>query len=150
MLPRPMGQIKGFTQPVNTAVLSQRSIASNAAGASTTLSASDIMQGVLNRTGPGLAFTDTWPSADEIIAAMDNPQVGDEFGLIYRNGVALAMTFAAGTGIVSGIGTLSCAASSTKLYSHTILSNKRTVIGVWSNRIAPDATIRTAVHSKPS
>jgi len=129
MLPRPMGQIAGMTQPVNTHVLSQRGIASNVVAASTTLLVSDIMQGILNRTGPGAGFTDTWPTADQIIAAMENPQVGDEFSLIYRNGVAFAMTFAAGTGIVSGVGTLGVAASLTRLYSMTLLSTKRTVIG---------------------
>lgn len=130
MLPRPMGQSAGLVQPVNTHVLSQRSIATNVVAGSTTLLVSDIMQGILNRTGPGAGFTDTWPTADQIIAAMENPQVMDEFSFIYRNGVAQAMTFAAGTGIVSGIGTLSVAASLTRLYGHTILSNKRTVIGV--------------------
>ena len=132
MLPRPMGQIAGQTVPVNVAVMSQRGIASNVTAGAASLSPSDVMQGILNRTGPGAGFADTWPSADQIIAAMENPQVGDEFGLVYRNGVAFLMTFTAGVGIVAGIGTLNCAASSTKLYSHTILSNKRTAIGVCS------------------
>lgn len=132
MLARPLGQIAGFTvpQPGGNPVLGNQGIATNATAGSASLTAAQIMRGVLNRTGPGAGFTDTWPSADEIIASMDNPQVGDSFLLFYRNGVAQAMTFAAGTGIVSGIGTLSCAASSTKTYLHTVLSNKRTTVKV--------------------
>lgn len=130
MLGRPLGQIAGFTAPTpgGNALLLGWGISTNTTAGSATLTAPQIMRGVLNRTGPGAGFTDTWPDADAIIAAMDNPQVGDSWALIYRNGVAQAMTFAAGTGIVSGIGTLSCAASSTKTYLHTVLSNKRTTI----------------------
>jgi len=130
MLPRPMGQSAGLVQPVNAHVLSQRSWAGNATAGSASLTASDVMQGILNRTGPGGAFNDTWPSADQLIAAMENPQVGDEFGLLYRNGVAFAMTFVAGTGIVAGTGVLNVAASISRLYSMTVLANKRTVVGV--------------------
>lgn len=129
---RPLAQIGGFTVPVGggNPMLSQQGIQGNTTAGSATLTALQIMAGVLNRTGPGAGFTDTWPSADSIIANMENPQVGDSFLLVYRNGVAQAMTFAAGTGIVSGIGTLSCAASSTKLYLHTLLSTKRSTIKV--------------------
>lgn len=134
MQPRPLAQEDGFVAPVggSNPVLSQRGIAANATAASTTLLVSDILQGILNRSGPGAGFTDTWPDANGIIAALSNPQVGDEISLIYRNAAAQAMTFAAGVGIVSGIGTLNCAASSTKLYSMTVLSNRPTVIGVVS------------------
>lgn len=134
MLSRPMGQLGGMVVPVpgSRKQLDQQFIQANATAGAATLTPAQIMSGVLNRTGPGAGFTDTWPSADEIIAAMENPQVGDSWLLMYRNGVAQAMTFAAGTGIVAGIGTLNCAASSTKWYLHTLLSTKRTAVLVVS------------------
>jgi hypothetical protein len=131
MLGRPLIQRQGMTVPAfgPGPYLDQKSLVGNATAAGVTLGIADIFGGILNRTnGGGAGFTDTWPDADTIIAALDNPQVGDSWVLLYRNAVAFAMTFAAGTGIVSGTGTLNIAASSSRWYLHTVLSNKRTVI----------------------
>lgn len=98
-----------------------------------TLTAAEILSGWIQRSGPGAGFTDTWPTADSIISQMPDVQVGDCFQLIYQNTVAFAMTFAAGTGIVSGTGTLNVAASVTRIYYHTVLSNKPQSILVGSN-----------------
>lgn len=132
MLARPLVRQGGFvTDGVGPRpYLDQKAIAANVTVGNATLTVKDFITGVLNRTGPVGGFTDTWPNADDFLAAMDNPQKGDSWLFIYRNGVAQAMTFAAGTGIVSGIGTLNCAASSTKIYMHTLLSTKRSVIKV--------------------
>lgn len=93
-----------------------------------TLSAEQVLAGWLQRSGPVAGFVDTWPSASALIAAMEasgnSPQVGDCFDFHYQNTVAQAMTFAAGTGIVSGTGTLNVAASITRWYRHTLLSTK--------------------------
>jgi hypothetical protein len=142
MLARNIVQIGGFTQQQQggAKALDQLAVQANSTAGSATLTAAQVMSGVLNRTGPGAGFTDTWPSADQILAAMENPQVGDSFMLAYRNGVAQAMTFAAGTGIVAGIGTLTVAASLTRWYLHTILSNRRTHVGVVSTTNT-DATL---------
>lgn len=142
MLARPFGRSGGLAQdaPPGVTLLDQIGIATNATAGAATLTPQQIMRGALNRTGPGAGFTDTWPTADEIIAAMDNPQVGDSWLFVYRNAVAFAMTFAAGTGIVSGIGTLGCAASSTKTYLHTVLSHKRTTVKIATTTNA-DATL---------
>lgn len=130
MLGRPAVFLGGFMtgNPGPRPVLDQRGIAANATVGAATLGVADICQGILNRTGPVAGFVDTWPDADTVIAALDNPQKGDSWYFTYRNGVAQAMTFAAGVGIVSGIGTLSVAASSTKLYLHTLLAVKRSTI----------------------
>lgn len=135
MLSRPLVQHQGFTVPAFAAMpyLDQKSIGANVTVGNATLTVANFVGGIINRTGPVGGFTDTWPDADQFIAAMDNPMKGDSWMTVYRNGVAQAMTFAAGTGIISGIGTLSCAASSTKLYLHTILSVKRTKIIVGTN-----------------
>lgn len=131
MLSRPAAFLAGFMQPSpgpRKLLDNWNAFQGNATAGSTTLLAADICNGVLNRTGPGGAFNDTFPDADTIIAALDNPQKGDSWALIYRNAVAFAMTFVAGVGVVSGVGTLGCIASSTKIYTFTILSTKRTVI----------------------
>lgn len=130
MLSRPLVQRGGQTVPCYGPgpFLDQKAIIPNVTIGNAALAVADIFGGILNRTGPVGGFTDTWPNADDILAAMENPAKGDSWYFVYRNGVAQAMTFAAGTGIVSGIGTLNCAASSTKIYLHTILSVKRSVI----------------------
>lgn len=130
MLARPAVYIGGFGAPAagGRPYLDQKGIQVNATNGNATLTAMNLLTGVLNRTVVGAPFTDTWPTADSLIAAIENPQIGDSWLTWYRNAVAFAMTFAAGTGIVSGIGTLNCAASSSKLYLHTILSTKRSTI----------------------
>lgn len=132
MLGRQAQFVAGQMMPSNgpRPTLDQMGIQSLATVGAGQLTVAHISQKILNRTGPVGGFTDTWPDADSILAAMENPQVGDSWLFVYRNGVAQAMTFAAGTGIVSGIGTLSCAASSTKLYLHTLLSTKRTTVKI--------------------
>lgn len=106
----------------------------NATAAGTTLSAQEITSGWIQRSnGGGAGFNDTWPSADSIIQAIPDCAVGDCWDLWYQNTVAFAMTFVAGTGIISGTGTLNCAASVTRLYRHTILSNKPQSILVGNN-----------------
>jgi hypothetical protein len=120
----------GLAQPATPGqpVLSQLIPATNTTAGSATLTADQILSGHLQRSGPAAGFTDTWPSADSIVSAMLaaglGPQVGDQFRLIYQNTVAFAMTYAAGTGIVTGTGTLNCAASSTRIYFHTLLATK--------------------------
>lgn len=131
MLARPAAFLAGMMAPSPgpRKLLDQwNAFQANATAGNTTLLVADVMNGFLNRTGPAAPFTDTWPDADSVVAAMDNAQKGDSWILLYRNGVAQAMTFAAGTGTVSGVGTLNCAASSTKTYMMTLLATKRTKI----------------------
>ncbi len=92
--------------------------------------AATVLGGILNRTGPGAGFADTFPTADDIVSMLDNPQVGDSWTFVYRNGVAQAMTYTTNTGLVAGIGTLNVAASKTRHYQFTVLSYKRTTIKI--------------------
>lgn len=95
-----------------------------------TVTAAMIATGILNRTGPAGGFTDTFDSAANIIAALGGAATGtgatltpgSTFRFRYINSVALAMTFAAGIGIVSGIGTLNVAASVIRDYLFTVLN----------------------------
>jgi len=125
-------------------ILSQMVPTTNVTAGSATLTANQLLSGYLQRSGPGAGYTDTWPTADGLISAMLaaglGPQVGDQFPLIYQNTVAFAMTFAAGTGIIAGVGTLNVAASVTRIYYHTLLSTKPQTILV-GNEVNTDATL---------
>ena len=113
-------------------ILEQLQPQTNVTVGAATLTAAQVLSGWLQRSDPVAGFIDTFPSADSIIAAMTagglGPQVGDCFKFVYQNTVAQAMTFAAGTGIVSGVGTLNVAASVTRTYFLTLLSTKPTVV----------------------
>lgn len=143
MLARPQVRLGGMVQDATAArpLLDQKAISPNATAAGVQLSAANILSGVLSRTnGGGAGFNDTWPNADDVIATLENPQIGDSWLFIYRNGVAFAMTWVAGTGIVQGSGTVNIAASSTRLYLHTLLSVKRSTVLV-GNQVNATAII---------
>lgn len=109
-------------------------IATNAGGAASTLTGAMLTTGILNRTGPGAGFTDTTDTAVNILAALSGNlggaivSPGTTWRFRYINTVAFAMTFAAGVGVVSGIGTLSVAASLTRDYLFTVLNTTPQVI----------------------
>lgn len=87
-----------------------------------------IATGIIRRTGPVGAYTDTTDTSTNIIAALqgNNPGIdivpGTSFRMLFINTVAQALTFAAGLGIVSGTGTLTVAASLVREYLWTILN----------------------------
>lgn len=93
-----------------------------------TLTAAMIATGIIYRTGPVGGYTDTTDTATAIIAALagnfTQAEVvpGTTFRLRFINSVAQAMTFAAGTGVVAGTGTLNVAASLWREYLVTILN----------------------------
>ena len=90
-----------------------------------TILGSMLATGILNRTGPAGAFTDTTDTAGNIIAAIfgginnTGLQNGTTFRLTYINSVAFAATLAAGTGVTLGANT-GIAASSVKDYLVTV------------------------------
>ena len=101
-----------------------------------TILASQVVSGILNRTGPVGAFTDTTDSAANIISgflgqyafpagpgsfSFPGVQQGTTFRLRYINSVAFAMTLAAGLGVTLGAN-VNVAASSVKEYLFTIIN----------------------------
>ena len=64
-----------------------------------TLTAASLVGGVIARTGPTGAFSDTTDTAANIIAAVKNPNVGQSFEVTIKNGTAFAETLVAGTGV---------------------------------------------------
>jgi hypothetical protein len=89
---------------------------------SSTLAISSIAAGVIRRTGPGGAYTDTTPTAQQIIDALgggDGVAPGCAFRLVFQNAVAQAMTFAAGEGVLAG-NNVNVAASAIRTYLITL------------------------------
>ena len=102
--------------------MSQKIINSNTTVGAATLTAQQVLGGVLRRTGPTAHYIDTFPTADSLLQACPILSVGDAWELIHINTVAFTNTPAAGTGIVLGNET-TMAASSHKRFLFTVLGN---------------------------
>lgn len=93
-----------------------------------------MVSGWVQRSGPGAGFTDTTDTSNNILIALGANlygavvSTGSTFRMVFFNSTAFAMTFAAGTGIVSGSGILTCAASLWREYLITILNAMPQVI----------------------
>jgi len=69
-----------------------------------TLTAAGIVGGVINRSGPTAAYSDTTDTGPNIIAALPNAEVGQSWELSIVNTVAFAQTLVAGAGVtLSGL-----------------------------------------------
>jgi hypothetical protein len=114
-------------------------------GAGTWLGAA-IASGILRRSGPVGGYTDTTDTAQNILNALagNGPFAsvapGTTFRMIFQNTVAQAMTFAAGRGVVAGVGTLDCAASLVREYLLTVL-NSTTEVALPTNTTNASPTI---------
>jgi hypothetical protein len=64
-----------------------------------TLNAATVVGGVITRSGPTAAYTDTTDTAANIIAALPNPSLGQSWELTLVNTTAFAETLAAGAGV---------------------------------------------------
>lgn len=124
------GHVPGDIIPSSIGSLAAGAISTVGAG---TWTAAAIANGLLRRTGPTGAYTDTTDTAANIIAAIkgnydtSNTLCGVAFELVVQNTVAYALTFAAGTGVVAGTGTLDIAASKVRKYLVTILNDQPVV-----------------------
>lgn len=100
-------------------------IATLTTAGSGTILAEAIAAGILRRTGPAGGYTDTFDSATNIIAALGGagvPVQGCSWRFTFINGVAQAMTAAAGEGIVLGTN-VNVAASVVRTYLLTVLND---------------------------
>jgi hypothetical protein len=86
---------------IGTLVSRNQSVSSVTATVGATLSAAQMVGGVILRSGPTAAFTDTTDTAAALQAAYnaDDTQVGSSFVLIVANSTAYNMTLGAGTGV---------------------------------------------------
>lgn len=87
-----------------------------------------ILAGIIDRTGPGAGYADTWPTADAILAACPALDTGDSFEFLFINGVAFADTTAviANSGVTLVNGTVT--ASLVKRFMLTVQAAGRTSI----------------------
>lgn len=85
------------------------------ATAGTTLTGAQLAGGIINRTGPTAAFSDTTDTAANILAALPNAYVGMSVQLHVINNVAFACTLVAGTGVTLA-GTTAIAASQSRAF----------------------------------
>lgn len=134
MRSRPMVQAGNFAAPMVVPALDNITRNVLTADANTLWVASQLLGGMVFRSGLTAGRTDTFPTADAVIAALDNPQVGDSFGLAIRVNEAFALTLTLGAGMVAGGATFgsvaNVAASSTRYLRFTLLSTKRTTIKI--------------------
>lgn len=89
-------------------------VAITTAGAGT-LTAASIVAGVIMRSGPTAAYTDTTDTATAILALLDDPVVGDAWDFTHVNGVAFACTLVGGVGVTLA-GVTANAASKVRKY----------------------------------
>jgi hypothetical protein len=93
-----------------------------------------IANGIIYRTTVGAGYADTTDTATNILLALGGNAGGPDalpgttFRTTFINSIAFAMTFAAGTGVVAGTGTLNCAASTIREYLWTIKNTTPQVI----------------------
>lgn len=88
-----------------------------------TLTAAGIAGGVITRTGPTGAYTDTTATAAQIVAAIPNAFVGQSFYARIKNGVGFTQTLSGGTGVtISGSTFLPALTTGTYLVTLTSLT----------------------------
>jgi hypothetical protein len=83
-------------------ILGGGAISTIGTGAGTTLSAGQIVSGIISRSGPGAPFNDTTDTATAIIAATPGVGVGSFIRLKYFNGSTQTATILGGTGVTMG------------------------------------------------
>lgn len=110
-------------------------VQTNSTAGAATLTAQQVVGGILNRTGPGANYNDTTPSAAEIVSALlsngnyqgggayaaNGVQPGTTFRFRHINTVAFIATLVAGAGVVLA-GVTANAASSFREYLVTVLN----------------------------
>jgi hypothetical protein len=80
-----------------------------------TLTADQLLAGILLRTGPAGAFSDTTPTAAQILAAIPKGDINSNRMVLIRNGGGGLMTLLAGTGVTLR-GTTTIAAGNGRFY----------------------------------
>jgi len=134
------------------AVTNERIVALNFSGWGT-ITGEAIAAGIFRRTGPAAGFTDTFDTATNILTALSgspqfgfDPKQGVSWRFTYINGVAQAMTAAAGEGIQLGTN-VNVAASVIRTYLLTVLNDTpRQVYNVNTTNASPTVGGLTAAQ----
>jgi hypothetical protein len=97
-----------------------RTITSITTAGAGTLTAAAIVGGIIARSGPTGAFTDTTDTAAAIIAARTGALVGSSWGIDIENTTAFTETLAAGTGVtLAGLTVIPAGSTLTALVQYT-------------------------------
>lgn len=75
--------------------------------------------GIITRTGPTAAYSDTTPTAASIVENIPNAVANASYFVLVQNTVAFALTLVAGSGVTLA-GNTGIAASSSRLYQVTV------------------------------
>ncbi len=110
--------------PGDILMTQEQVVAITTAGAGT-LTAAAMNAGIVDRSGPVLAYDDTLDIADNLMAANPGLTKGDTFRFTFRNTVAFAMTMLVAEGAELDGANTACAASQARNYLVTILATKR-------------------------
>jgi len=102
-------------------IMSMSQSASIATVGDGTLTATAMLAGIVDRTGPTGNYIDTLDTATNLLAAIGNASPGDSFEFLYRNTVAVTMTLAVAVGAELGANT-AMIASNVRRYLVTIMS----------------------------
>ena len=86
-----------------------------------TLTGASLTGGVINRTGPTGAYTDTTDTAVAIVATIGAPFIGQSFFVHIKNGVPFTQTLAAGSGVTLPVSVI-IPANSVGVYLVTLTS----------------------------
>ena len=105
----------------NDIIMSMNRITPVTTAGNATLTATQVLSGIVSRTGPTAAYADAFPDAAAICAACTVLSAGDSFDLTILNTVAFANTPTAGQGIVLA-GNTALNASSMRRYLLTCLA----------------------------
>lgn len=103
----PGGSLSPVTQQTTTQAIAALSVGSGLPVANTaittvgngTLTAAALVGGLITRTGPTGAYSDTTATAAAIVAAINGAFIGQSFEVYIKNGTAFAQTLLAGSGV---------------------------------------------------
>lgn len=102
-----------------------------------TYTAANFVNAVVLRSGTAGAANDVTPTATELLAAMNNPAIGDTFSVVIRNlnTTSGAITLFAGTGVTLS-GTTTCAINKTRTYTGVVTATSTPAVTLYGVSLA--------------
>ncbi len=95
----------------------------------TTLSAADLLGGVMVRSGTSAPFNDTTPTAGQLVAGLQNPAFGIGVPLLLINAAAYTQTLLAGSGVTFAGNLISFPTTATVTQRHLVIYFTNTTPG---------------------
>lgn len=133
-------------QPGDTPLLAESLLPAVASVAAVTITAAEIVSGLIYRTGPTAGYADVWDTAANIVSALQGngfaPDAlpGSSFRVRFFSSVAFANTLTYGAGLVAGTGVLTVSASSWRDFLFT-LKNTQPLFTASANTTSGSAAV---------